>query len=351
MAAQVTLTQVIMRMRMLGMTPLNEYFGGIENAKFYPTKTIKWQIADVENTPSQFHPLTQKALIVDKEGHSYLEMTPPTVNEGIVRDSYSEDGLKAGELSEVRPGMESGLDRDAYEQLETAKVLVRRYKTRLLVEAGEALGLGGITINKDGDKLYYAIPSDQKHTLDWSLAATSRTDDLNDMVDVARDKGENPTRFVFGRSTYRSFLAGDDVLEGNTDGGKGQNFFRATVTEEQRKTGYYRVGYVQLDSGDYDIYVWDDTYTNSSGSTAYYYPQTAISLTEPMMGGMAYGAVNIGNDAMRKVEWRAAEFFAKEGEKTGGSDDNPEYKDIFKSAPATIIGDGRKLSIAAVTVA
>jgi len=350
MAAQATLTQVIKRVPMANMTPLDEYFGGIANARYYPTKTIKWQIVDVANTPSSFHPLTQKAKIVDKNGHSYLEMTPPTINEGIVRDSYSEDGLKAGELSEVRPGMDSGLDKEAYGLLETARVLTRRYKTRLLVGAGEALALGGITVNEGGDKLYYAIPSAQKHTLNWSLAATSRIDDLNDMVTAARENDQNPTRFIFGQSTFASFLAGDDILEGNTDAGKGQNFRHAEITEEQRKTGYYRAGQVRLATGWFDIYVWDATYKDSSGTTQYYYSKTAISLTEPMMGGLVYAAVNIANRKAKKVDWRAMEFFAKEGELTGDSDDNPEFKDIFKSAPACIIGDGQKLSIAAVTV-
>lgn len=351
MSAKVTLSQLIKRIKMANMMPLDEYSGGIGNARYFKTKKIKWQIVDIDNTPSSFHPLTQKAKIIDKEGHAYLEMTPPSINEGIVRDSYSEDGLKAGELAEVRPGMESGLDQDAYEQLETAKVLVRRYKTRLLVMQGEALSIGGITINDKGDKLFYDVPSDQKHTFNWSLAATSRIDDLNDMVNIARDKGENPTRFVFGRSTYMSFLNGDDVLEDSTNAGKGKNFTKVTVSEEQRKTGYYRVGTVMLLSGDYDVYVWDDTYKTAAGATAYYFPTTGLTLTETSSTGLVYGAVNVGNDSMKKVEWVAAEFFAKEGEKTGNSDDNPEYKDIFKSSPAVVIPDGRKVSFATVTVA
>lgn len=351
MAALVTLQQVIMRIKMTNMSPLNDYFGGISKARFYPTKKIKWQIVDVDNSPSSFHSLTQKAKIIDKSGHSYLEMTPPTINEGIVRDSYSEDGLKAGELAEVRPGMDSGLNAEAYKQLETAVVLTRRYKNRLIVGAGEALGLGGITINKDGDKLYYDIPATQKHSLDWSLAATSRISDLDDMVEAARLNDENPTRLVFGQDTYSSFLAGDDILEGNTSEGKGQNFRYANITEAQRESGYYIVGSVRLKTGWYDIYLWNETYKTDAGATAYFYSKTAISLTSPGMGGLVYGALNVANDSKKQVEWKAAEFFAKEGEKTGGSDDNPEYKDIFKSAPACIIADGKKLSIADVTVA
>jgi len=352
MAALVTLAEVIRRIKMVNMTPLNEYFGGIGKARYFKTKAIKWQIVDIDNTPSTFHPLTQKAKIVDKDGHSYLEMMPPSLNEGIVRDSYSEGGLKAGELSEIRPGMDSGLDQEAYNQLETATVLLRRYKTRLLVGAGEALALGGITVNEDGDKLFYDIPSAQKHTPDWSLAATSRIDDLNDMVLAARENDENPTRFVYGQSSFASLLAGDDIQESaNTTTGKGQNFRYADITEAQREAGYYLAGEVKLATGWYPIYVWDATYKNAAGTTTYYFSKTAISLTETGMGGLAYGAVNVGNDAKKQVEWIATEFFAKEGEKTGGSDDNPEYKDIFKSAPACLIGDGQKLSIATVTVA
>jgi hypothetical protein len=171
------------------------------------------------------------------------------------------------------------------------------------------------------------------------------------MVNIARDKGENPTRFVFGRSTYMSFLNGDDVLEDSTNAGKGKNFTKVTVSDEQRKTGYYRVGTVMLLSGDYDVYVWDDTYKTAAGATAYYFPTTGLTLTETGSTGLVYGAVNVGNDSMKKVEWVAAEFFAKEGEKTGNSDDNPEYKDIFKSSPAVVIPDGRKVSFATVTVA
>ena len=278
-------------------------------------------------------------------------MTPPSLNEGIVRDSYSEAGLKAGELAEIRPGMDSGLNKEAYEQLETAIVLVRRYKTRLLVGAGEALALGGITVNADGDKLFYAIPAAQKHTLNWALTSVSRIDDLNDMANAAKENEENPTRFVFGQSTFASLLAGDDIREGTTDAGKGINFRFAEISEDQRDSGYYKAGEVRLTTGWFPIYVWDATYKDASGTTQYFFSKTAISLTERGMGGMAYGAINVSNDAEKRVEWKAAEFFAKEGEKTGGSDDNPEYKDIFKSAPACLIGDGQKLSIATVTVA
>lgn len=351
MSAQITLSMVIMRMKMLGMMPLDKYFGGISNARFYNTREIKWQIVDIENTPASFHPLTQKAKIIGKDGHSYLQMTPPSLNEGIVRESYSEMGLKAGELAEIRPDMASGLDQEAYEQLETAKVLVRRYKTRLLVGAGQALSLGGIQKNDDGDFIYYAIPASQKHAIDWSLAATSRITDLDEMVTAARANNETPREFVFGATAFASFVSGDDVREGTTDAGKGINFRYADVTSEETESGYYRIGQVRLATGWYDIFVWDDTYTDELGTSQYYFDKDAITLTSRNCGGMAYGAINYGNDAMKKVEWRAAEFFAKEGEKTGGSDDNPEYKDIFRSAPACIVGDGKKLSIGTVTSA
>ena len=95
----------------------------------------------------------------------------------------------------------------------------------------------------------------------------------------------------------------------------------------------------------------DGTVTSSAGTVTSYYPAKGMTLTSTGFGGMAYGGVNIANDTTKEVDWIAAEFYAKAGEKTSNSDDNPEYKDIFKSAPAVIIPDGSQIAIATVTTA
>ncbi len=350
MAATSTLTAVILTMQMSNMRPLDEYFGGIAGARYFDTREIQWDLVDIKNTPAEYHPLTQKAMIVSKEGFVRLEMTPPTINEGLTRDSYNALGLKAGELEVKRAGQPSGLNREALRQLEHAEILLRRYKTRLLVQAGEALSVGGITINKDGDKLFYNVPAGNKFTPNWSNASTSRISTLKSMLTAMKDNNRFPTRFVFGSDAYSSLLAGDDIQEGVNSSGKGKTLMYYEPTEAEIEEGYYRAAKVNIEGKWYDIYVWDDTY--KIGSTTYtYFPKTAISLTTPGFGGMAYGAVNVGNDAMAEVEWRAMEFFAKEGEKVGMSDDNPVYKDIFKSAPAVIIPDGNDIAVASVTTA
>lgn len=350
MAAKTTLTDVILNIQMVNMKPLDDFFGGITNARFFDTKEIQWDLVDIKNTPAQYHPLTQKALIVDKEGFARLKMTPPTINEGIVRDSISAGGLKAGELEIKRSGQGSGLDAEATRQLETAVVLIRRYKTRLLLQAGEALSVGGITVNKDGDKLFYNVPAGNKFAPDWSLSTTSRIDTLKGMLDAMRENDRYPTRFVFGSDSYSSLLAGNDIKEDSDSSGKGKTLMYYEPTEAEMETGYYRTAKVNVEGKWYDVYVWEDTY-KVGANTFTYFPKTAISLTSLNFGAMAYGAVNVANDATKQVDWRAMEFFAKEGEKTGMSDDNPEYKDIFKAAPAVIIPDGNDLAIADVTTA
>lgn len=350
MATTSTLTAVIMTMQMSNMQPLNDYFGGIGNARYFDTEEIQWDLVDIKNTPAEYHPLTQKAMIVKKDGFVRLEMTPPTINEGLLRDSISAKGLKAGELEIKREGYPSGISQEALRQLEHAEILLRRYKTRLLVQAGEALSVGGITINKAGDKLFYNVPAGNKFTPDWSDPATSRISTLKSMLSAMADNNRFPTRFVFGSDAYTSLLAGDDIAEGFDTKGKGKTLMYYEPSEADIKSGYYRAAKVNVEGKWYDIYVWEDTY--KIGSTTYtYFPKTAISLTSLGFGGMAYGAVNVGNDAEARVEWKAMEFFAKEGEKTGNSDDNPEYKDIFKSAPAVIIPDGNDIALADVTTA
>lgn len=352
MAAQTSLlTQLILTMQMVGMKPLDDYFGGINNAQFFDTEEIQWDLVDIKNTPAEYHPLTQKAQIVGKKGFKRLTMTPPTINEGIVRDSYSARGLKAGELTIKRQGQASGLNREAMRNLEHAEVLLRRYKTRLLVQTGEALSIGGITINKDGDQLFYNVPAGNKFTPNWSLAATSRIATLKSMVDAMKALNRFPTRFVFGSAMLTSLTAGTDVIEVSNTTDKGVNFVRYETTEDQIESGYYRAAKVLVDSKWYDIYVWEDTYTSSAGTVTSYFPAKAMTLTSTGFGGMAYGGVNIANDTTKEVDWVAAEFFAKEGEKTSNSDDNPEYKDIFKSAPAVIIPDGSQIALATVTTA
>jgi len=345
MAAVSTFTNVILSIQMMNMTPLDKFFGGISGAVFYSTKEIKWDLVDIKNTPAEYHSLTQKAQIVGKDGFKRLTITPPTINEGIVRDSESSRGLKAGELEITRGSVNDGLSSDAIRQLEHAVVLLRKYKTRLLVQTGTALSVGGIEIN-GGEMLYFNVPASNKHVLDWSLVSTSRISDLDTMVN---DMEEPPSEFIFGQDTFASFLKGDDVREGSDSSGKGKNFQRATISAAQRESRYYMVGTVTLESGDFDIYVWSDTYKDSSGATQNYYTKNAITATTSGMGGMAFGGLN--RFAGKSVEWFASEFLAEEGIVTSFSNDNPEVKDIFKSAPAVIIPDGNKIAFASVTVA
>jgi len=345
MAAVSTFTQVITSIQMMNMEVLDKFFGGISQAQFFKTKEIKWDLVDIKNTPAEYHSLTQKAQIIGKDGFKRLTMTPPTINNGIIRDSESSRGLKAGELEITRGGVNDGLDANAVRQLESAIIHLRQYKTRLNVQAGQALSVGGIEVN-DGSTLFYNVPAGNKYTFNWALTTTSRLADLNSMVDGMEIP---PTEFIFGKDTFTSFMKGDDVREGNDSSGKGQNFQRATVSAAQRESRYFLVGTVTLDSGDFDIYVWNDVYTNSAGVVTNYFPKTALTATTAGMGGMAYGGLNRLNG--KSVEWFAAEFLAEEGIITSDSNDNPEVKDIFKSAPAVIIPDGNKIAFATVTVA
>lgn len=235
-------------------------------------------------------------------------------NKGFTPPIFDEEGVvTAYDLIKRRPGVDPFQDpnflRNATEQaFRIFRRLDRKIRRAIELMASQVLQTGTLTlIDQSGNALFtmdFGMQATHKPVAgtDWSTS-TTKLNDLEDLADVIRQDGKsNPSKLVFGKQSFRQFIA-DDAVQKRLDN---RRMSLGEVNPQSRGQGATFQGHVWIGEYRFEMWTYNGFYKHPQTGTLTEYVATdkVIMLSENGRLDLSFGAIPM----MRPPEQRALAF-------------------------------------------